>query len=258
MKHLPVFTLAVLITAGGLQAQEPVKAERPLSATGTVEIQLLSGSIHLIGSNEAKVEVSGGVRGGADQLQIEGDEDRVIINVEPGGEFTDTFPEAHLEIRLPSKSRVLLEIVSGSIKAEGLAGRVSLESVNGSIYIQGIPREAEISTVSGSITLEGDGFMEEGTVETVSGNIDVRMGIHPRARLDFETVSGSIDLRIPKDSAAKFEAETFSGKIENELGPEPESTDSFLPSQELSFTLGDGGAHVSLSSFSGSIRIRGI
>ncbi|MCZ6778457.1 MAG: hypothetical protein O7F16_05755, partial [Acidobacteria bacterium] len=191
MKHLPVFTLALLITAGSLQAQEPpqpppepspppppvqalapAKAERPLSATGTVEIHLFSGSISLIGWEEAKVEVSGKVGGGVNNLQMEGGEDRVVINVTPDLESFG-LPEANLEVRVPSKGRVLVEIINGSIKTEGLAGRVSLESVNGSINISGIPREVEISAVNGTITLEGDGSMAEGTLETVSGDINV-------------------------------------------------------------------------------------
>ena len=285
MKHLPVFTLALLITAGSLQAQEapqpppepppppppvqalaplapvqaltPAKAERPLSATGTVEIHLFSGSIKLIGWEETRVEVSGRVGGGVDNLLIDGGEDRVVINVKPDGE-TYGLPEAALEVRLPSKGRVLVEIINGSIKTEGLAGRVNLESVNGSINVSGVPREAEISAVNGTITLKGDGSMEEGTLETVSGDISVRMDIRPGTSLEISTVSGSIDLQIPKESGVEFEAETFSGNIEYELGPQPEGSGTFMPSQEWSFTLGDGGAYVSLSTFSGSIHIRGL
>ena len=77
-----------------------------------------------------------------------------------------------------------------------------------------------------------------------------------RGSFDFETVSGTIELRVPAGLAADFDAETFSGKITNELGPAPKRSGQILPSQELSFSTGSGGARISLQSFSGAIRIR--
>ncbi len=90
----------------------------------------------------------------------------------------------------------------------------------------------------------------------MSGTIRARADFQPRGRFEFETVSGNIELRVPAGTSVDFELETFSGVIKNEVtGDEPRRTDPPLPSQELSFSIGSGGARISATSFSGAVRI---
>ena len=110
--------------------------------------------------------------------------------------------------------------------------------------------------MSGTIILEDGGDLSEGSFETVSGTIKARANFQPRGHFEFETVSGEVELRIPSGLAASFELETFSGVIRNEVtSDQPQQTDPPLPSQELHFSIGSGGALISATSFSGVVKI---
>ena len=66
---------------------------------------------------------------------------------------------------------------------------------------------------------------------------------------------GGITLHLPADTSADFDVETMMGEIDNELGPEARSTDRWVPSKELQFSIGDGSADVTVETLQGAIRI---
>ena len=59
---------------------------------------------------------------------------------------------------------------------------------------------------------------------------------------------------MPRGFSADYEIETFSGTIDTDFGPRPDR--GSLLGTELEFSVGSGDADVSLSSFSGRIRLR--
>jgi len=157
---------------------------------------------------------------------------------------------------MPRGARLEVETVSAPIDASDLIGDVVLGSISGDIRLKGNLRTIEAETVSGTITLEDGGDLREGSFETVSGLIRARANFMPRGRFDFDTVSGTIELSVPPGLAANFEVETFSGRIDSDIGPDPRRIDPPLPSQELIFSTGAGGARISIDSFSGMVKIR--
>ncbi len=196
-----------------------------------------------------------------------------------------------LEIRVPKGSRVEVETVSASIDVEELTAALSLESVSGDITIRGEPGElsaatvsgdidcdaktdeTELSTVSGSIEARGlRGRLEAASVsgdvdvygddfdrlavETVSGLVRFEGRLNEDARVEGESHSGDIVLTLVGDVDAEFDVSTFSGSIRNEIGREDGRSRRRGPGSELHFTVGDGSAHVNLSSFSGTVELR--
>jgi DUF4097 and DUF4098 domain-containing protein YvlB len=162
---------------------------------------------------------------------------------------------AELEIHVPSGSRIEAEAVSADLEVEAVHGPVSIESVNGRVRIQGDVTEAEVSTVASSILVESDTELRSGEFETVAGNIDFRGALSPNGRFSFESLSGSVTLRLPSGTSAEFEVETFSGDIDNELGPPAQRTGDYGPGKSLEFSMGSGGARVSIESFSGHVKL---
>lgn len=248
--------LLALIVISTAWAGRSIHEVRSASPDGVVEIESLAGSIRIIGWDRNEVEVTGDLGGPKQELEIEGEGDRIKIEIIlPRGRYRN-IEGADLEIKVPRASRVEVESISADIEASELNGRLELETVSGNITVNGgEPEELELASVSGDIRVESGGMLKEGSFETVSGNIMSSTDFDSRGSFSFESVSGNLELRVPAGANAFFEVSTFSGSIRNELGPEAERSNSILPSQELEFTLGSGGARISLQAFSGKVKI---
>ena len=248
--------LLALIVVSAVWAGRPINEIRSASPDGVVEIESLAGSITIIGWDRNEVEVTGDLGDPKQELEIEGEGDRITIEIVlPRGRYQN-IEGAELEIKVPRASRVEVESVSANIEASEVSGRLDLQTVSGNVTVKGgEPEELELASVSGDIRVESGGMLKEGSFETVSGNIVSSTDFDSRGSFSFESVSGDVELRVPAGANAIFEVSTFSGSIRNELGPEPERSSSILPSQELEFTLGSGGARISLQAFSGNVKI---
>jgi hypothetical protein len=246
----------------------PALADRPIDETvaadpdGEVSIELVAGSVHVIGWDRAEVQVTGTVGDDVEKVDISSSGGDVSIEVElpdhggyDGEDRSLDDAAADLEIRVPDGCLVEVESVSASITVEDFGGAVDLESVSGKVSITGAPRQAEVSTVSGRIVVSSDAPLDEGDFESVSGSIEVRTALGSGGDFSFETVSGNIELRLPGNTSADFEIETFSGEIVNELGPEAKRTSQYAPGKTLEFTTGGGDADVEIESFSGKIEL---
>ena len=282
--------LLTLATAPALaRAQTPVDQRRPAAPDGRVEIDSTDGSIRVIGWDKEEVWVKGTLDRRAEGLELSGGAHRTRIAVEvegpPHGVRND------LEIHVPAGSRLQIDSfgasisvaeVKGTVKAESVNGsivvtrgakevnlqsvngsvevtspatRVHAESVNGAVTVRDASGEIEASTVNGTLLVVGGSF-ERASLETVSGSLRFEGDLGSRATLDAETVSGSVELVLPAQVSADFSISTFSGDIANELGPPARKSGRNTPEKELSFSTGSGGAHVSVQTLSGSIRLR--
>jgi hypothetical protein len=255
MRYARLLFVMMLAAACPLWASGEVNERRSMSPGGLVEVEMISGTIRVIGWDQNAVEITGRLTRPAEQLDIDSDGDVVSIEVNPlHGRYHDL--DESLEIRMPRGARLEVETVSAPVDVTDLTGDVALSSISGNIRLKGDLRSVEVETVSGTITLEDGGDLRRGSFETVSGVIRARANFQPRGRFDFETISGTVELTVPSGMAADFEVQTFSGRIDSDFGPDPRRIDPPLPSQELIFSTGAGGARITIESFSGMVKIR--
>ena len=237
-------------------AERQVHEVLPARADGTVSIEIVSGSVRFSGWDRNEVQIEGTLQEDVEGLDIDSGDSHVSIEVDlvdSGGRLNRA--DAHLEIHVPSGSRFEAESVSADLTFESISGRVNVESVNGDVQIRGEVSEAEVSTVSSEITLETGAAFRDGDFQTVSGSVDFRGALAREARLNVESVSGDVTLRLDRSTAADFRVETFSGDIDNQLGPEARQSSPYVPAKTLSFSVGSGGARVTIESFSGKIHL---
>jgi len=288
MKKTILTLLAATVVAGVAWADRAVDESRPLEPGGTVEIENVAGSVEVLGWDEDRVQVTGTLADTAERLEIEGSPRRLRIEVDEGGSRRRMDP-THLVVRMPRSASVEVETVSARIDVRELEGFAELESVSGAVTVEGAPSRLEVATVSGRIRVAA--APDGGDLESVSGDIDVGRiagridaanvsgdiridgGRADAAELesvsgtirctfdeiagpvDAETMSGTVELVVPADVSAEFELSTFSGSIRNAIGPEPQRTSRYTPGTELSFVAGEGGPRITLTSFSGSVRL---
>ena len=255
---------------------------------GTVDLSQVSGPITVTAWNrkEARINASteaGSLRADLSQSRITlevrsrrgrmGDSEfrlqvpvgtRVIArNV--SGDISVTGTKAAAELRSVSgdvelsdgADQVTLESVSGSIKGRQVFGTMHLQSVSGDIAMSGLAGDIDASTVSGELTLL-DAKSSNVRFETVSGDAEYRGTLDKSGRYEFKSHSGSVKLYMPEGSGVSFNVSTFSGSIESVIPMTLEPSDDGTRGRRtrtMEFSLGGGGARVTVRTFSGDITI---
>lgn len=250
-------TLAILLAATLVPAAAGERIDKHLSASrdGLVTIENVAGSVRVTGWDRDEVELTGTLGKETEELVFTNTGNRTTIRVELP-EHTRDVEGSDLVVKVPRSSRLEINVVSASANVADLDGELKVESVSGNVDAMGTITDAEISTVSGTIQLSTDGTLSRGSFKSVSGKIDVGGDLGTSGRYQFETVSGNVDLRLPRRSSAEFDLSSFSGNITNDFGEKPARTSEYLPSQELKFSVGSGGARVFVKTLSGSIHLR--
>ena len=256
----------------------------PLGRNGAVEIRLHAGEIIVTGWARSEVRVRGTSERG--EIRLEATPSRVEIGTRPEHSRRG---EAHVEITVPegtrltvsgssadvsvrgvkgevevatmngdvaidnASSRVSFESVSGDVQISRVQGDLRGEAMSGEIGITDVAGEVEIESVSGDLTLHNvrSRFVR---AETVSGNIEFEGRTESGGRYDFASHSGDVRLLLPSALGALIAVETFSGTIDSDFPI------TLQPGQrhgkEFEFQVGDGGARIGATSFSGGIYIQ--
>jgi DUF4097 and DUF4098 domain-containing protein YvlB len=150
--------------------------------------------------------------------------------------------------RLTSASGTV-EVRAGSTESD-----LSVSSTSGPVIIAGIrPRSLTVSSVSGVLRLT-DIITERTHANSVTGPIEYSGLLRKGGRYELRSHSGSITLGVQGGGGLELDANSFSGSINTDL---PVSTRPTQGGRQRSVrgTVGDGGAVVVLTTFSGNVRV---
>ncbi|MGI8618030.1 MAG: DUF4097 family beta strand repeat-containing protein [Gemmatimonadaceae bacterium] len=287
-----LLTLIALALPNVVAAQARLSRSLPLNGDGSVRIHALVGTVTVRGWDRDSVTVRGTL-GAGNRLHAGGGRAGVKMFVEAEDERQPA--ASTLEIMVPSRAKVWIKtatadvtisgvtgsldvyVISGGIDVSGNPADVNAEAIDGTILIRGSPgwiraksasgpvtlrgtsRDATLSTVSGRVTVDGSavprGVFERGKFESVTGDISFRGGIERGADLSFDSHGGAVDITLPT-RGADLEVTTISGTIRNEASSARPLTGRYGRGAELTSTVGDGGAAVSVRTFKGAITIR--
>jgi DUF4097 and DUF4098 domain-containing protein YvlB len=283
--------LVMVLAAPAALADREVKESGPASATGTVMIENISGSITVVGWDKAEISVEGTLFGDIEELEFKTGKKKCRIEVVYPKNMKNIKGEADLVINVPRASRLEVECISASIEVSKVTGLVDVSSISGDVTVTGECEELEAESISGNVFIEGGGAeIEIGSIsgkvkasgkvsevdaQTVSGSIDlafdkflslnvesvagdatVKGDLACDGSFSFDLHSGDLTLTVPGDVSADFEIETFSGEIDNAFGQKSRKTSKYTPGRELEFTVGGGEARVRINTFSGDVVIR--
>lgn len=255
-----------------------------LSRNGAVEIVLHSGEIIVTGSSGNTVKVRGTSERG--QLRI----DATTSHIEIGARTErGRLGETHLEISVPEGTRLTVTGNSTDVSVRGVKGEVEVATTNGNVVIDNATSRVDFESVSGDVQisrvqgdLRGEAMSGEVDVtdvigdvdlesvsgdvtlrnvrskyvraESVSGDIEFEGQTDTTGRYDFASHSGDVRLVLPAALGAMISVETFSGTIDSDFPI------TLKPGQrhgkQFEFQVGDGGARIDATSFSGGIYIQ--
>lgn len=276
-------SVAALFSVAGA-AERTVNVTKPFSSDGTVSIENVAGSVRVRGGEKPEIKVTGRLGEGVEDLEftVIGGRATIVVKLKKG--FKGRSGNADLEISVPrgvaleaetvsaridvaelqrsvdlesvsgdigiagNVETVSVETVSGDISVTGVTSKVDAESVSGAIRLQGVAGTIDTKTVSGAIDVSGSEVVGA-SCESVSGTISFAGPLSRQGRYSFDSFSGSVELSLPEDTDANVTVSTFSGRVVNQL------SSATVSGKEASFTLGDGGARVEVTTFSGNARI---
>ncbi len=282
-------SLALPLGAGA-QGRTQIDTTVRIDRQGTVDLSLISGTIRVTGWDRPDVRISAAATGGA-RLRLDANSSRITLRVDhEDRRGQSNRGDARYDVSVPRGTRLSLEAVSGDVTATGSQGEIHASSVSGDVEVTAGVREVNIESVSGGVrasqvngnlraesvsgsvraeTVSGsvDASTVSGTIrlvgiqsrdvrtETVSGDILYTGSIEAGGKYGFESHSGTVRLNIPRTSGAHVRVETFSGDVTTDFTAIRQPGGRGRQRGSFEFTIGDGRARISASSFSGRIVI---
>lgn len=259
------------------------------SRGGLVDAGQVAGDVVVTTWNRQEVRVRAWAEHG--QVRSRFSNDRVWLRVE--GEENGRnrrIGDSRFEITVPVGTRINVASVSGDVQVDGTRGEVEASSVSGDVEVSDAEGLTSVNSVSGDVTVRrvaGDlsvqsvsGDVDVGEVNgdvrasTVSGEIGLR-ALRSRAvaakstsgeiefdgslerggRYEFRSHSGGITLRLPSDAGADVSLSTFSGSLDTDFPVTIGGRESRRTGRDMDFTLGGGGARLSVQTFSGDVAL---
>jgi len=198
-------------------------------------------------------------------------------------------------VGVPAGVSLDVHSISGSVRVTGVRGSVRAETVSGGLTATDTPKLELAKTISGDVTLtnvQTDGDVSAGTisgrvavrglrahgldfssisgdlviadavcdrlgVKSVSGSVEYSGGITRTARYNLTSHSGSIRLTLANPSGFELNADSFSGSIRSDFAVTLGGGDDRRrgPRRSTHAVFGDGGATLTIRTFSGDIVI---
>ncbi len=273
--------------AAAARAQLPVLRARALDATAAVKIFNPAGSIRLVGWDRDSILVRGRVARG-EQFFFVGSASGVKFGIDDSITTRDSRP-SELVVYLPRASRISVKSasaniagtdvsgwfysVAGSIRLTGAATSLEVETMdgnidldvavpwvrartgNGSLTLRRAVTDADLATIAGALNVAA-ASVRRGRFSSVTGDIHM-IGAPPAdALLELSDHEGAVDLLLPRNTDGVFDLSTVTGTIENAFTDARPAASAAARNRALRVQLGDGGAHVTVRTFRGAIRLR--
>jgi DUF4097 and DUF4098 domain-containing protein YvlB len=147
---------------------------------------------------------------------------------------------------------VNLRTVHGEIDLSDAKARVNAGTVSEDITMHNVEGDIRAETVNGDITLLGVRSSNV-TAEAVTGDLTYQGTVRPSGHYALTTHSGDVTMGVPPDANATIRVSTYQGDFQADY---PVRMIGSTEDREFTFTLGNGSASITLSSFSGSVRVR--
>jgi hypothetical protein len=222
LRRVPAIVVAALLLQGIAAARRVHETSAEFHFTGAVSLGRAIEIKGMIGDVVAEPSSSGEVEVVALKKSPTGDLGRVRLRVihhdggttvcavypnpnfggdcTPGDEASSQGAASDVEVsfrvRVPAGVRFVGRTSNGKVAASRLRGDVEAHTVNGNIDIH-TSGEARAFTVNGSITAQLDSRAAAASLQTINGNVTVKVSPAAGARLDATTVNGAIRASVP-------------------------------------------------------------
>jgi len=153
---------------------------------------------------------------------------------------------------------VTIETVAANVLLRNLSGYTSVKTLNGSVQVENSSGRLEATSISGSLSFR-DLDTRYLVANTTSGDISYEGDFRSGGSYDFRNHDGAIEVSVPATASFELTANSVRGEVTSEF-PLNRRSHARAPqvagARSLLGTVHSGEALVSLTSFSGRIRLR--
>lgn len=218
--------------AGVLGRAPAVSLRIALPANTRVEVTVVNGDIAVTGvqGDLTLQTVSGDVR-------AEGVSGALRVSSTSG----DVYIRDH-------RGPLVVNTTSGAISAGGVLTGARLSTVSGDIELRGVNDGSAARAIAGA-TDAGDEVNI--TIDTTSGDIVFEGGLSPNSASVLNTISGEVRVRLTDLADLRLDARTVSGELSSDLP----LADNAPERRRLSAVIGPGTANLTITTTSGDVEI---
>lgn len=236
-----------------------VESRRGRGGAANLEIRVPAGSSVEVVAGSAPVTVSG-VNGAVEavtqggQTTIQGSPRTVDVASHAGGVTVDAQTDqlsisamaGAVRVGGTVRQRAEISAMAGSVDVTGAVGEAEISALSGNVRVANVTGgRVEISAVSGDVTVNGSRL--RGTISSVSGNVIATGSLG--GAFTVESHSGNVELRLPANTGAEVDVTSWSGDLETDWRLSRESR------HEWNGTIGRGGNSLSVTTFSGNVKL---
>lgn len=249
----------VELNGGGRATQVRVEGRRGRPASANLEVRVPAGSsVEVTAMGNAPIVITG-VNGAVEATTrngvatVQGSPRTVEATSQNGGIVVDvqtdraTLTSMSGPVRVSGNVRQRAEInaMNGAVEINGSVGEIEVHALSGTVRVANVTGgRVEINSVSGSVNVTGTRL--RGNVASVSGSVVVTGSLG--GALNLESHAGSVELRLPGSTGAQVDITSWNGGVNSDWRLQRDG-------REWSGTLGRGGPNVSITTFSGSVKL---
>lgn len=154
-----------------------------------------------------------------------------------------------------SKKRAYINSVSGKIDITGFSGNLKISTVSGDINATVSAKKIDINGVSSNISVKTDNI-DIADISTVSGYTDLYGHLNENGDISLSNVSGDSYFYVTGELNARISLDTGPGGDVINKYSDDKVTSSFIGSEKLKFTAGNGEGLIRMSTVSGEIGLK--
>jgi DUF4097 and DUF4098 domain-containing protein YvlB len=271
--------LAAGISLGIASAAEPIDRNFPTTANPSLLLHNHIGNITVEGWDQTAIEIHGQPASDIMEVIIMGGEQKVSVQVHPKSErFSSDDARLDFAIHVPRQASVridsesgeiLVRNLEGSLTIEGVSTNVSLAQLKGHISVRTVDGSIEIQSANGSISADSISgslrFVQvngpELVANTNSGSIRYEGDFGNGGTYVLNNYSSPIDIFATAQASFDLTARAVMGIIESTLAFRPTPLGNAFrrlsPAKYLQGRFNSGDSTVRVTSYSGTIRVRG-
>lgn len=279
--RLSVFALLLPAALSGQKTEKPEMKlkhsetiQRTFPAPKVLDVDNISGSVHVIGYNGQQVQLTAVRTNEADtqelldraarEVTLKTEEKDGELMIYPDGPFRDRYPPfrgSHNHDGNPGY-RFIFEM---TIKVP-MTLDLNVRNVNrGGIVIEDVRGHFDVQGVNGGVDMKG--ISGDGQVHSVNGAVHVAFNQNPTAPCSFKTVNGAVEVSFPPGLSADLQYKTLHGGIftDFDLNAMPATVAGKAEQKNGRFVyrsrgystgrVGPGGPLLSFETINGEIRI---
>lgn len=249
----------VALDGSGRTTEVRVEGRRGQPGSASLEVRVPAGSsVEVTAVGNAPITISG-VTGAVEAtsrngvMTVQGRPRSVEATSQNGGIVMDaqtdravlTSMSGPVRVSGTVRQRAEVNAMNGAVEISGEVGEVEINALNGAVRVANVTGgRVEITSVSGAVNVSGTRL--RGNVASVSGSVVVSGSVG--GALNVESHAGRVELRLPGNTGARVDITSWSGGVESDWRLQREG-------REWSGTLGRGGPNVSITTFSGSVKL---